>query len=47
MAGGNKSNSAKAKKRKQQLQAKARVESAERKNRRVYQGSSPRSGPGA
>jgi hypothetical protein len=44
MAGGNKSNSPKAKKRKLQLQARAKVESAERKNRRGYQGGQPRSG---
>lgn len=44
MAGGNKSNSEKAKKRKIQLQTKERLESAERKNRRGYQGGQPRSG---
>jgi hypothetical protein len=34
MAGGNKSNSAKAKKRKQQMQEKARAEDAAKRNRR-------------
>ena len=36
MAGGNKSNSPKAKKRKIQLQTKAKKEAANRKNRRAY-----------
>ncbi len=42
MAGGNKSNSAKAKKRKIQLQTKERADAAERKNRRVRYGVQPR-----
>jgi len=36
MAGGNKTNSPKAKKRKIQLEAKSRKDAAERKNRRAY-----------
>jgi hypothetical protein len=46
VAGGNKSNSAKAKKRKLQMQVKAKSDAAERKNRRGYQGGPSRS-PGA
>jgi hypothetical protein len=38
MAGSNKSNSAKAKKRKIQLEAKARSDAAKRKNRTPYRG---------
>lgn len=47
MAGNNKSNSSKAKKRKLQLQVKSKVEAAERKNRRGYQGGQSRSGSDA
>lgn len=38
MAGGNKSNSAKAKKRKLQMQVKARAEDAAKRNRRASSG---------
>jgi hypothetical protein len=42
MAGGNKSNSLKAKKRKVQMQAKARSDAAARRNRGPYRGGAPR-----
>jgi hypothetical protein len=46
MAGGNKSNSAKAKKRKIQLQTKERADAADRKNRRPGATAQPRFGFG-
>lgn len=47
MAGGNKSNSAKAKKRKIQVQAKERADAANRKSRRPPFTGQPRFGAGA